>query len=223
MVRLTVHALSEICVPTLTIAAVLAGVVGVVWVGCIVRVSVRVVARMSWLTMRLLHVLTLLLRCRSARMLTGQRWGGGVVAAILRLVVSRLRRLLRLTLGKGRVVGTCTESTATTLLSDSGFLLARSALLAIVAVILLVCGRALLFGSWVLRPKGFWGRRKPADLGLRLLHLLLTGVIILAGLRRLLAKWIVRLLRGCRGLRLTVTTELVIGLLALRALVLHCL
>ena len=214
VVGLSVHVFAKVTV-TLAVGSVLTRVVGVVRVVCIIRVGIWVVACMPRLTMwLLLHVLTLLLRCRPTWLLAAQGRVGCVVSAVLGFVVARVR--LRLSLRERRLIRPSTECTACSLLGYASFLLAGCALLGVAAIILLVCCSALLLGSRILGPKSLGSRRKTTNLSLGLLLLgLLTGVVVLICLRCLLTKWVVGLLRGCRSFGLTVAAELVVGMLAL--------
>ena len=149
VVGLAIHVLAEVAV-ALSIATILARIVGIVRVVRIIWVRVWVIARVSWLTVRLLHVLTLLLRSRTTWVLAAQCWVGRIVAAVLSIIVAGLRLRLRLTLSESRIVGTSTKRAPGALLSYTGFLLARRSLLSITAIVLLVRGRALLRGCGIL-------------------------------------------------------------------------
>ena len=130
--------------------------------------------------------------------------------------------LLLLTLGECRVIWTGAEAAAGSLLCRTSFLLARCALLVASSVVMRV-RQALLLGRGVLGGESVRRGREGAGLRL-LLGWLLVGVIELA-LWCLLAKRIVGFLLRCSrfGLdsTLRVTSELVVRLAVLGALVLH--
>lgn len=90
MMGLAIHVLAKVTI-ALPITTVLARIVGIIRVIRIIRVSVWVVTRVSWLAVGLLHVLTLLLGSRTTWVLTAQCWVGCIMTAILGFVVAGLR------------------------------------------------------------------------------------------------------------------------------------